>query len=197
MTDEIRCAACFSSVPPDAWNRESGSRCNGCSATLEAWVFPSIRATLRGAAASAVLEASEASCFYHAESRAHAVCDKCGRFVCGLCDLELGRHHYCPACLQSGMAEDALGNLEARRVMWDTAALALAVLPALVIWPTILTGPIALFAAIWWWRRPSSIVPRTKFRFILAIVLALAQIAGWIAVFVAVATKPGTTPSGG
>jgi hypothetical protein len=70
-------------------------------------------------------------------------------------------------------------RLENRRVLYDTVALAVATGPMLLIWPTIITAPMSIFLAIRYWKTPLSIVKRTKVRFILAIVFAISQIAGW------------------
>jgi len=58
-------------------------------------------------------------------------------------------------------------------------ALALAAYPLLIFYFTIITAPAALFVAIRHWNSPSSIIPRTKIRFVLAIITALMELAGW------------------
>jgi len=52
-------------------------------------------------------------------------------------------------------------------------------LPLLIFYFTIITAPAALFVAIRHWNSPSSIIPRTKIRFVVAIVIALVELAGW------------------
>ncbi len=71
-------------------------------------------------------------------------------------------------------------NLERRRVLYDNVALVLATLPALLVWPSLIAAPMSLFVSIRYWRAPSSIVPRTKVRFIIAILISLLEIAGWV-----------------
>jgi hypothetical protein len=44
------------------------------------------------------------------------------------------------------------------------------------LWPVLLTAPCALFVAIFYWRRPTSITRRYKWRFVVAIVLALLEV---------------------
>jgi hypothetical protein len=61
--------------------------------------------------------------------------------------------------------------------MYDTIALALATLPFLLIWPALLGAPWSLVIVFTRWNAPSSVVPRTKIRFILAAFFALAEIA--------------------
>jgi hypothetical protein len=66
--------------------------------------------------------------------------------------------------------------------MYDSIALALAVLPivTIVFWfLTIITAPMALFVAIRYWNAPRSLVHRTKVRYVLAMILATLQIGAW------------------
>jgi hypothetical protein len=55
-------------------------------------------------------------------------------------------------------------------------ALALATLPFLLIWPALIGAPWSLVIVATRWNAPSSVVPRTKIRFILAVLFALAEI---------------------
>lgn len=73
-------------------------------------------------------------------------------------------------------------NLENHRVLYDDAALALAIYPIVFFvffYFTLVTAPLSLFLAIRHWNTPSSIIPRTKIRLILAILFSSAQIIGW------------------
>ena len=58
-------------------------------------------------------------------------------------------------------------------------ALALAIYPLIIFYFTIITAPAALFIALRHWNSPSSLIPRTKIRLVVAIVFALLEIAGW------------------
>ena len=78
-----------------------------------------------------------------------------------------------------------MDQLENRRELYDSRALALAWIPMLTVWFTLITAPMALYMAIRYWKAPGSIIPRRKWRFILAILIASMQILGWIAVFYA------------
>lgn len=141
-------------------------------------MFPAIERVRTGAAPEALGADSEASCFYHPESRAVTPCEECGRFLCSLCDLEIDKKHFCPRCFQAGLAGQRLENIETRRTLYDSMALALATLPALLIWPPIFCAPWALFLVIRRWNAPLSILPRTRIRFYLAGLFALAELTG-------------------
>jgi hypothetical protein len=172
----ICCGVCSWPVPVDGWNREEGARCPGCGQLVGATVFPAIESQRAGALPEAVVADTEASCFYHPSSRAAVPCDECGRFLCSLCDIEIEGRHLCPACFQSGLQSNRLEVVETQRTMYDTIALTLATLPALLFWPAIVTAPAALWVTVRRWRAPRSVVPRTGIRFYLAVLFGLVEI---------------------
>jgi hypothetical protein len=88
--------------------------------------------------------------------------------------------HFCPACLETGKSKRKIQNLENQRTRYDSIALSLAVLPMLIFYFTIITAPMALFVAIRYWRAPASLVGQNRTRYLVAILVALLQIAGWI-----------------
>ena len=128
----------------------------------------------------------EASCFYHPTKKAVLPCESCGRFLCAICDVELNGQHLCPGCLASGKKKGKLKQLENRRTLYDSLALAVAVYPMLLVWPSLVGAPIAIYIAIRHWKAPTSVIPRTRWRAVLAIIIALLQIGGWVAMFVAI-----------
>jgi hypothetical protein len=188
----ICCGACSWPVPAEFWNRVEGVRCPSCGKNIRVSVFPAIAGVRGGALPEAIAADSEASCFYHPESRAAVPCDQCGRFLCRLCDIEIEGHHLCPACFQSGVSTRKLKTVETRRMMYDSVALALATLPALMLWPMIVGAPAALWVVFRRWRSPGSIVPRTRIRFYLAAAIALAEIAGIVVLIWAIRQIPRT-----
>lgn len=62
-------------------------------------------------------------------------------------------------------------SLENHRTVYDSMALWIALFPLLLYPVIIVTAPIAIFIAVRYWHKPSSILPRTNFRKILAIFL--------------------------
>lgn len=174
--EAICCGECSWPVPVEAWNREEGTRCPGCSQRVEALIFPAIEGRRAGALPEAVIAETEASCFYHPLSRAAVPCDECGRFLCSLCDIEIDSRHLCPACFQSGVRSNRLEVVETQRTLYDTVALALATLPALLLWPALIGAPAALYVIVRRWRAPGSVTPRTRIRFYLAVLFALGEL---------------------
>ena len=171
----IACAACSTPVPGEFWNQQQGAvRCPGCGQPLRAAVFPAIANTALGLSPTALEGETEASCFYHPQSRAAVPCQQCGRFLCALCDLEVDGRHICPRCF------DRTEKVEPRRTMYDSLALAISTFPMLLFWPALIAAPWALFLVVRRWNAPSSLVPRTKIRFVLAALFAVAEIGFFI-----------------
>jgi hypothetical protein len=137
---------------------------------------------VKATAAPALLGAEgEASCFYHSANQAVVACDACGRFLCTLCELDLDGRRLCPNCLERGVSVEKAASLETQRTLYDSLALNLTTWPLLTIWFPMFTAPAALYVVIRHWRTPMSILPRTRLRLWIALLLALAQIGGMIA----------------
>jgi DNA-directed RNA polymerase subunit RPC12/RpoP len=185
----IACPNCGRSLPPEVINAAELRFCPACNSNLLVRVFPAnSRAKAVIAPAALALAEGDASCFHHATKRAVSSCSQCGRFLCALCEVDLSGQILCPSCLESGGAKKKIRNLENHRTLWDTTALLLGASPLLLPFPMLyfifLTGPIAIFLSIRHWKSPSSLIPRTKWRFIVAIVLGLLQV-GAVAAIVA------------
>jgi hypothetical protein len=142
-------------------------------------IFPALSRERVVAVAEPLIE-GESSCFYHPHKKAVVACESCGRFLCALCDIEMGDIHRCPACLEAGKRKQQLTTLETRHIRYDRIALGLTTL-GLLIWPvTCITAPAALFLVIRFWNRRSKVLPGYRIAYIMAGLLALAEIGGWI-----------------
>lgn len=173
----ISCGSCSWPVPAEAWNRSEGVRCLGCGERVRVAAFPAVARANVGAVPEAIATEAEASCFYHAESRAVVPCDECGRFLCSLCEIEIDGRKLCPTCFENRLSSNRLEAAETRRTMHDSIALAVATWPMLLFfWPSIIGAPAALYIVIRRWRAPLSILPRTRIRFVLAALFALGEI---------------------
>ena len=181
----ITCSKCDAYLTPGAINTAALANCSACGATLKADIYPALLNGLNaGRLGERVQSRREAGCFYHPDKRAQRSCSACGRFMCALCDIELDGRHLCPSCLEKGKSSEEISQLVDRRVCYDQVALLVAFLPMFMVWVTIVSAPIAIYLSIRYWNAPTSILPRTKIRFIRAIALALLQIFIWVMVFV-------------
>jgi hypothetical protein len=185
----LRCVRCKTSLPHHVLDTPAWTHCSVCRSTIRMLGFPAAFRKLDvGAGLDSVLAEGQSSCFYHSKKRAVLPCDGCGRFLCSLCDIELSGQHLCPGCLETGRKKGKLKQLQNQRVRYDTIALSLAVLPVLLLVTvglTVFTAPAAIFVALRYWKIPSSLLPHTRIRFVVAVLLAVCQLAGWawLAVF--------------
>lgn len=181
MTGELACDLCFHALPPELLNRGDFAPCPSCGTLFRVEVFPAFSRLLDpGKLGENVLAPGEATCFYHPEKRAAATCERCGVFLCQLCDLAVAGEHVCPKCLEGGIRKKTLRNLENERFRYDRLALSLAVLPLLIFYFTLFTAPAAIWVAIKHWKSPTSIVRPQKWPFVVAILIACVEIAGWV-----------------
>lgn len=87
--------------------------------------------TTAGAEGMDGTDGEAAACFFHARKRAAVPCDRCGRFLCRLCDLGFGDgRHLCPECLRAGWRDGQMPELVNGRPVRDRLALVLAVVGA-------------------------------------------------------------------
>ncbi len=177
--EEVSCTQCHVPIPPRYYNTSNLILCPSCHAPITIDAFPALFRGLQPGEEGETLMGDQASCFYHPQKKAVIPCDHCGRFLCALCDVELGGKHLCPGCLESGKKKGRILNLDRHRVLYDGVALRIAVFPMITIWLTIVTAPMALYLAVRHWKSPTSLVRRTKTRFILAMALAGLQILAW------------------
>ena len=189
MPATLACPNCARELPSAPAELAALPACGHCGQKLAVTAFPAL---LRPAApappAEKLILEGEASCFYHAARRAVVPCGACGRFLCTLCEVNLGGRSLCPGCLESGRNKNQFTELEPGRTLWDTGAFILALLPLLLCWPgTLLSAPATLVVAWIGWKKPSSVIARGPWRLWVAVILATLQIAAWVVVFVLLA----------
>jgi hypothetical protein len=193
------CPRCGRDLPAGAFE-PGGASCSSCQTYVEAAVFPAL---FRKAASSLYepVVSDEAACFFHADRIAVSSCARCGRFLCALCRISWADgEEVCTACLEIATQSKTPGlsppqpdaqpsALASSRFHYDSLALAIATVPVLTWVFSLLTAPLALGFALFTWRRQSSIVPRTKLRFIAAILCSLLTIAGWVVFWIYIARR--------
>lgn len=176
----VYCSICGSPLEGRLFNSSVDIQCGNCDASVRVDVFPALFREAGAVKNGETLSIpGEASCFYHPQKKAATICTLCGRFLCTLCETELAGRCLCPSCIDKGRVNEEIEQLVTHRTLYDSLALSLAVLPILFFPITVFTAPIAIYIAIRHWKKPGSILPRYRIRFALAIIIALAQIAGW------------------
>lgn len=178
---KLACPKCRRTVPEVFWQGVDVVRCPACSSEFEQLRFPALGAARRVDRATSTA-AGEANCYFHAQNRAEAACDGCGRYVCAVCRVPMAGQHFCPSCLEVKTERRKLP--ENHRILYGHIALLLALLPVL-IWPlTLVTAPAALVTCFVGWNKPPSLTSKGgRWRFILAGCLAGLEVIGWLLVF--------------
>ena len=172
---EIRCGQCDTEFPLGAWNAGVPLPCPGCSTPMQAIVFPAVTRTLPASLPHSKEGEGEAGCYYHDANRATTTCEECGRFLCPLCELDAGARRLCPNCFNAHVRGGQTAEFVQRRTLYDSIALIGAVLPNLfliTIYLTFLTAPAVVGFSIWSWRKEGSLTPRTRSRYVLALLIA-------------------------
>src|SRR5262249_50376409 len=140
--------------------------CPFCQERMQIRQWPVIRLT--GTAAAAM--PAQATCFFHPDKAFQACCQRCGRFVCGLCDLQLGSEHVCPTCFERGRAgattEGSKSEWRRRDVLYDSIALTIG-WAWFIIWPVVIAAlPAAIVLHVKFRKAPRSyLIPRSGWRF--------------------------------
>lgn len=173
------CPSCSQALPSPG---EGGSRlvtCVKCGRETLVHIFPAFwRQSDSVHSPGGLLSSDECACYYHPAKPASHACANCGRFICQLCEVMIGDRLLCPKCVSS-RAQNKSPEMESSRFLYDNLALVLAVLPIFTIWLTLITAPAALFVCIRYSNMPCSLVRRSRWRFLVAFLAALAQVVGW------------------
>ena len=141
-------------------------------------------------------------CFAHPAAAAAAVCEGCGRFMCRDCDTVWQSEHLCLTCIHDRREVKREEGFVNRRVIYDNTALGILAVPILFAYPLfflgIFTGPLALYILVRHRNAPRGFVPRGRFRAVLAWLLCIVTVVGWLGMiaFVAFAVFEGLTTIG-
>lgn len=174
----VACPHCSVDIPADSqWQN-----CPHCQKQLQLHVWAIVRQN--SSAVSALSE--QATCFFHPDKVFQACCQRCGRFVCALCDLQLGAEHVCPTCFERGRADSGVDADKAewryRDVLYDSIALTVG-WGWILVWPVIVVAlPGVIFLHVKYRKSPRSyLIPRSGWRF-------WAAYAGfvWLPLFIAI-----------
>ena len=166
----VPCPGCPAELVP-AQTNTGWQSCPYCGTSVQIRVWPVMRQNHNAAAAMS----DQATCFFHPDKVFQACCKRCGRFVCALCDLQLGAEHVCPTCFERGRGQAGVEAGKAewryRDVLYDSIAAA-AGWGWIIFWPTFVAAlPAVIFLHVKYRKAPRSyLIPRSGWRFWLAYV---------------------------
>lgn len=161
----VACPGCGGYVTP-AKAQNGWQDCPYCEKRLQVRVWPAIQQSSN----AVVAMQDHATCFFHPDRVFQACCQRCGRFLCALCDLQLGSEHVCPTCFDRGRNDSGLNKGKAewrhRDVLYDSIVLALGWL-WFIIWPLFFVAlPAAIVLHVKYRKAPRSyLIPRSGWRF--------------------------------
>ena len=161
----VICPSCNGDVAP-VQSKSGWQPCPYCQKRLQIRVWGAVQQNPNAAAALS----DQATCFFHADKAFQACCQRCGRFVCGLCDLQLGAEHVCPTCFERGRANSGAeaGKAEWRHrdVLYDSIAVTIG-WGWILLWPVFVAAlPAAIFLHVKYRKAPRTyLLPRHGWRF--------------------------------
>jgi hypothetical protein len=127
----FHCGAPLNAVQ-DADNAEY--RCLACGTAQEVWIFPAAaRPVPEGQAGALRADASLAPCQRHEDRLAEAACAACGIFLCRGCAIQYQGEPYCADCVNAAINTRSAQKLVFDYTRWDTAALAVAMMPFMLL----------------------------------------------------------------
>jgi ribosomal protein L37AE/L43A len=130
------CPAC--SAPFDLSLIEGGAHtCAKCRTTFDAVVFQPPQRSARVLQLAQSGPDGASSCANHARNAAVGNCERCGLFICSLCEIKVEGGTFCPACFDRMTKDGRLGAASTKIRAYGSLALAAGV-GSLMIFP--LTG---------------------------------------------------------
>jgi hypothetical protein len=185
----ISCAKCEIPLPFDA--QGTSEYCPNCRRSCVGHRFPAALTTTGEIPkhAESVIVLGEASCFYHDNKRAVVACDGCGRYLCNHCQADWLGRTLCLGCIHTQREVKGAGEFQSRVTLYDNVALSLLILPFLTLvygfFLVMFTAPVALFLVVKHRNASRGIVPRGRWRLVLAGALSLFVMLAWVGVIVA------------
>ena len=142
-------------------------------------LFPAVIRKQAKVEAEVAMEGGLSTCFFHPKLPATAICDVSGRMICDLCKTDYNGKTVSFEALQSLIGKGGSVEKERTRTKWDDIALSMVILPILFAPAVAITAPIALGICLFQWRKgPTSLVRRSRWRYVVAAILASLEICG-------------------
>ncbi|WP_372847073.1 hypothetical protein [Pontiella sp.] len=176
----IKCPTCGHPIPAECYNRgEAAVPCEVCQAKLTIHALPAIYRSKRRSGAAVPAQLDDAVCFYHADKKAEQVCDDCGRFLCGFCELPFGNEVLCASCLAQRRKSESMTAFQPKQMRYDKLALMLAVGSLLMMVPfwftVVIPSAVALagvYVVIRYWKKKPALAGAYRSRMVVAMLLA-------------------------
>lgn len=142
-----QCPRCLRALP-EAWINNGQIVCPECGGDFEATLFQPVER--KAGAVRIVDEAPEGAnvCANHARNAAVTSCQRCGLFICSLCELNVGSASYCPSCFSRLQKEGGLREA-AKSYLDYTMISRSAIVIGILFWPLmVVAGGLAMYYAL-------------------------------------------------
>ncbi|MEM9445028.1 MAG: hypothetical protein AAGA18_06720 [Verrucomicrobiota bacterium] len=203
MGELLKCRKCGVLLKGGSILDGSYEACPSCQASSRLKVYPAYFDKIeKGKLGQKALGDKEATCYFHPDRKAVAICDECGKFVCELCAIPdplandgASEGVLCPECYSRKLESSGRRGGREEVFLYDGMAVSLAVVPLIppiciiMYWAIIFTAPAALFLSIAYWGKTRHFMPRSKIRNIVAIVFSLLQVLFLIGIVVLIVTS--------
>jgi hypothetical protein len=113
LTIVPQCPHCHVPLTSD-WVRTGTIACPYCTRTFLAAAFAPPQRKPRPVAVVEAFPEGANACSTHPGNAAVTSCQRCGLFICGLCDMNIGEGSYCPSCFDRVRAEGDLRGAATR-----------------------------------------------------------------------------------
>ena len=191
MPANLTCPCCSESLPVNLFVAGQPGQCPACRSQVEAYIFPEFHKGSASRPAIRLAESGQAVCYFHSRYRAMDPCENCGRFLCEICAISIGSRQLCAECLSKLRKQRDEAGLVQYAALFDNVALFLVTAPVVIFlfwFLTIFSAPVSLFLSFYYWSRQWNLLPRSRFRYGLAILLSLLLIGLWAFVLYYIAT---------
>ena len=122
--------------------------CDKCTRVHQVRAYPAMLRRDAVATGNDLLNAEDATCFYHEDKRAERACSVCGRFVCALCHIEISGRDVCPECIgNTKLRTEHIETTENRRTNYGRLGLTMFAIAFIVPFFALIGFPLAIFFA--------------------------------------------------
>ena len=182
MPANLLCPNCSEPLAVSLFVSGQSGQCPACHAQVEAYIFPEFHRDPSARPEIRLAEEHEAVCYFHPRYRAMTPCDNCGRFLCAICTISVGSRKLCAECLSQLRKQKNETGLVLYAPLFDNTALFLVTAPVLTVifwFLTFFSAPVSVFLSFYYWSRQWTLLPRSRLRFAIAILLSILLIASW------------------
>jgi hypothetical protein len=187
----VRCPQCSELIELSESGPTRGeTTCPRCTASVEFEWFPALARGIESGGSGVLSLPDQASCFSHADKRAEAACDECGRYMCALCEIRVGARKLCPTCFERGSRDVPAARAVRFRILYAHVGVFVALGSLLFVLFAVVGAPIAIGLGVFGLCRPGSITGRRAFvAASVAIVIGLVELLVFGAIWFGLFTK--------